>query len=591
MNAIRHFFLITCLILPFNLEATEFIESFHSDIDIRQNGDLYVTETIVVHAEGKSIRRGIFRDFPTRYQDADGRLKGVGFNVLSVKRDGKTEPYHVKRRANGERVYIGDSNVFLEPGYYEYQLSYYSTRQLGFFEKFDELYWNVTGTGWSFEIDKASAKVVLPANAEELKLTGYTGPQGSTQQNLSHRRIARDQAYFETTTPLLRNEGLTIVATFSKGLVSEPDEAQKRAWFFQDHRSSIMVFGGATILVIYYLLIWWRVGRDPAAGVIIPRYQPPSGYSPASMRFIQNMGYDKTCFSAAVVNLAVKGAVDIKDNSGGFEINKTGPATTSLAAGESEVVTGLFSDGSNRIEIKQANHRQLSKAIGKHRKSLKGDYAKKNFSTNSWYLVPAVLFSVACIFFAVKSLELEELIVKTIFVTVFTAVPMIMLVAGIRGAMAGGFKGYIRTGINFSVTIAMVVFFLSSDFDYETFSRGVSWWTIFGILTLAALNFIFYHLLKAPTRAGRKLLDQIEGFKHYLNIAEDDEIALRNAPEFTTDIYETYLPYAIALELENKWTARLDRAIQKGTIESSYHHPRWYHSHSGSSRGFAKSLS
>ena len=146
-------------------------------------------------------------------------------------------------------------------------------------------------------------------------------------------------------------------------------------------------------------------------------------------------------------------------------------------------------------------------------------------------------------------------------------------------------------GINFLVMLLFAVIFLSSDFNYERFSEGISWWLIGGIITIPVLSMLFYRLLKAPTLAGRHLLDQIEGFKHYLEVAEDDGITLKNAPRFTTDIYETYLPYAIALDLENQWTAKLDHAIESGTVERSYSHPRWYRSHGYHDKSFSRALS
>ena len=132
--------------------AAEIIHSFHSDIDIRTNGDIYVTENIIVNSEGKSIKLGIYRDFPTTYTDARGRSIQVGFEVLSVSRYGEPEAFHIEDRTNGKRLYIGQSNILLSPGEYDYQIAYLTTRQIGFFDDFDELYWNVTGNGWNFPV-------------------------------------------------------------------------------------------------------------------------------------------------------------------------------------------------------------------------------------------------------------------------------------------------------------------------------------------------------------------------------------------------------------------------------------------------------
>jgi len=568
--------ILALLLLPTAAPAAEYIDSFYSNIQVQRNGDLLVTETIRVHAEGKAIKRGIYRDFPTRYRDQRGRQLNVGFELLSVKRDNRAEPHHSENRSNGIRVYLGASNVFLEPGFYQYQISYRTTRQLGFFDDFDELYWNVTGNGWDFEIRHASAQVTLPDLAEKLSLTGFTGPQGSTEQNLDFRRKDANQAYFETTRPLPRHAGLTIVAGFPKGIVTEPSSAQRRAWFIADNKAVIIVVAGILGLLIYYLLLWRWVGRDPQAGVIIPRYRAPAGYSPASMRFIERMGYDKTCFSTAIINLAVKGAIEISDDNHGFKLEKTGPARVPLAAGENEVLAGLFGDGRNSISIARTNHSILSAAIDKHKKSLERDYEKRYFRTNSWLVIPAVLASLAILALAIANLQSEEVIFKAIFLGMFTLIPLSIIYTTLKRIISMGKNGFVRYGIFLVPMFIFFGFFFSFGFPIMEFAEDVPLLLVIGLVSMLAMHYFFYQWLKAPTLAGRRLLDEVDGFKHYLQVAEEDELALQGAPRFTTDIYETWLPYAIALDLENEWTAKLDRAVAAGTVERSYSRPGWY---------------
>ena len=66
----------------------EIITNFHADIEVQQNGDLIVTETISVEARQQQIRRGIFRDFPLTFVDNKGKTQKVGFKILSITRDG-----------------------------------------------------------------------------------------------------------------------------------------------------------------------------------------------------------------------------------------------------------------------------------------------------------------------------------------------------------------------------------------------------------------------------------------------------------------------------------------------------------------------
>ena len=554
--------------------ASEYIESFHSEIEVRQNGDLYVTETILVNAEGKSIRRGIYRDFPTRYPKAGGAETVVGFEVLSVHRNGRVEPYHLKSRSNGERLYIGDANTLIEHGLHEYRIAYLTTRQLGFFDNFDELYWNVTGTGWTFAIHRASARVSLPQAVPELRLTGYTGRQGSRAQDLVSRDLGGGRAYFETSRRLASNEGLTIVVAWPKGMIDEPSAAQRRAWFIADHMASLVIVGGALGMLALYLLLWHWLGRDPEAGVIVPLYRPPRGYSPASLRYVERMGYDKQCFTCAVVNLAVKGAVQIEDKGGEFRIRSLGKPREAPAPGEKQVMLGLFS-GADEVAIKRSNHALLSKAIVNHEKALENDYAKNYFRTNSWLLIPAIAASIALVVMAASYLPSEEIIFKTVFLGIFTLMPLFGVFSVLRAILRRGRKGFVRWGIFLVPTMAFMVVFYAS-FPIGDFADQASIPFLAGSASMLLLHVLFYHWLKTPTLAGRRLLDEIEGFKHYLEVAEEDEIALENAPTFTTDLYEAYLPYAIALDLENQWTARLDRAIASGLVKRGYSHPDWY---------------
>ena len=58
--------------------AEEVINRFDAGIEVETDGDILVTETITVTAEGNQIRRGIFRDLPRYYMD--GKLSTAVFS-------------------------------------------------------------------------------------------------------------------------------------------------------------------------------------------------------------------------------------------------------------------------------------------------------------------------------------------------------------------------------------------------------------------------------------------------------------------------------------------------------------------------------
>jgi len=193
--------------------------------------------------------------------------------------------------------------------------TYRTNRQLGFFRDHDELYWNVTGNGWKFPIDVATATVLLPPNVRNLVtgLGGYTGYAGEKGQAYTAQRDEDSNPTFRAEN-LAPQQGLSIVVTWPKGLIAEPTAAQKRAWFIADNKSLSFGVAGWIVVLLYYVMIWGMVGRDPAPGAIVPLYEPPDNMSPAAMRFLERMGFDEKAFTAAIMGLAAKGYLTIEQD-------------------------------------------------------------------------------------------------------------------------------------------------------------------------------------------------------------------------------------------------------------------------------------
>jgi uncharacterized membrane protein len=89
-------------------------------------------------------------------------------------------------------------------------------------------------------------------------------------------------------------------------------------------------------------------------------------------------------------------------------------------------------------------------------------------------------------------------------------------------------------------------------------------------------------------------MDEIEGFKMYLQTAEGDDIRRLQAPAETPELFERYLPYALALGVENAWSERFSDVLRRASEggERGYS-PTWYNGRSfrhGSIDGFTSSL-
>jgi uncharacterized membrane protein len=100
------------------------------------------------------------------------------------------------------------------------------------------------------------------------------------------------------------------------------------------------------------------------------------------------------------------------------------------------------------------------------------------------------------------------------------------------------------------------------------------------LVVLIFINCLFVHLLKALTLKGRRVMDQIEGFKIYLSVAEKERLEMLHPPAKTPELFEKYLPYALALDVENEWSEQFAEVLARAQEEGRPYTPVWYHGRS-----------
>ena len=373
--------------------AQERVLDFHSSIRISAQGVLTVTERIAVQAEGRDIRRGIVRDFPTDYRDRLGNRVSVPFDVIDVKRNGARENWVLERLSNGARIRIGRGDVMLPRGEHVYEITYRTARQIGHFPDHDELYWNVNGNGWTFAFDHISAEVQLPkaVPANELRAEAYTGPQGARGRN--YQQMIRDGAVgFSSNARFRPYEGMTIVVGFPKGIVREPGLTTRAGWFLAQNRGVSVGLIGLAVMIGFLYWRWHLVGRDPRAGPKFPRYEAPRGLSAAAVRFIDKQDYDNRCFAAALLGLGSRGYLKIRQRGDGYEIEPANKAIESLPGERSvaALATTARVIGSTYDEAVQNSR-------GLHERELKLLHEEKTFSRNRGSIVLAFLIGAATV--------------------------------------------------------------------------------------------------------------------------------------------------------------------------------------------------
>jgi uncharacterized membrane protein YgcG len=575
-------------------QADERILDFHSEIRVNPDASMQVDETIHVRAEGDRIHHGIYRDFPTYYRDRGGNVVRVEFTPLSAQRDGNDEQWRREEISNGVRIYLGDANVIVTPGEHDYVISYKTSRQLGFFADHDELYWNATGNGWDFPIDHASAAVSLPGPVDQtaMHLDVYTGAQGSKGNAASAQADAPSHAIFATTRGLGQREGLTIVVGFPKGVVVEPDSAQRASWFLRDNGGVLVGGIGLAVVWLYYLIQWFRVGRDPKPGVIIPQYDSPPDMTPGGLRHVERMKYDNRCFAADLVDMAVRGELSIHQNDGVFRVSQQDGSHAALPAVEAELSRKVFNDN-GVLEFRQEDHVTIAAAIAQHRKSLEAQDVGRYFNTHSKVLIPGIVCGIIALvlgFFARGSgSDLAASGFMTLWLSMWTIGVVTLVANAIRAWHSPpSVAGYV--GALF-VTFFALPFVAAEIFGIGLFAKlaGIGFTAVLVVMILT--NALFFRLMKAPTLEGRKLLDHIAGLRLYLGVAERDELAMQKSPPMTTDEYQKFLPYALALDVEKTWSDRFAAAVGPAAAAAAASSMAWYQSSSGNSfSDFSSSL-
>jgi uncharacterized membrane protein YgcG len=504
--------------------ALEQIDQFDVVVDVAKNGDIVVTETIDVTAEQDQIRHGIFRDLPRYYENGGDRLP-YRYEVLNVTRDGRAEHYKKSEEDNAVRLRIGDADTLLTQGAHEYLIRYRVKNQVRYFDNYDEIYWNATGTYWAFPIAKARATVVLPPGAQITGAKGYTGRLGETGADYVYA-VHGDRHVFETTRPLAAEEGLTVAVGFAKGLIEPPSNLDK-GWLWWQRNGALALLLASLCGVFWFLYRNFnKVGRDPAKGPVFPRYEAPEGYSPAATHYIYHRGVrGYQALIATLMNLAVRRrlTIDASDKKTTTLTRVDGRAASADFADEDLALEDAIFDGASVKALGKKYDPGFTAAYTLFSRTLRRKYGAPYFKWNLGYTLLAAALSVLAVEYA--------------------------------------------------------------------WHHALHWtaWHTGAVLALAALNGVFMYLMPAPTPRGQEVRTEIEGFRLYMDTAEKlqlnaAEVGSAAPPPMTTERYEKFLPYAVALGVEKPWTRHFERLIPE---EAKAYAPVWATTGSGSFHSLA----
>jgi len=527
----------------FSFNGSDRITHFNSTVRVGMDGKLTVTENISIHngdgtnsngfgaAEGtinNEIKRGIVRAFPLYYVNDKKLFQNTTFKVKSVYKNGEPETWHTEKKENGILLFTGSEYVFLKNGNYDYSITYESEHQIKFLQDYDELAWNVTGTGWNFRMDSVTCTIIIP-KAAVLSNHCYTGVEGAKNEDCNFTSEQKNDStyiYFRTTRPLLPRHGITVATSWKKGIVQAPSSFARAKYFTWNNKAVFFLPIATLLAAIFCFFYWLKYGRDLQRGSVHPLYEPPAGFSPAALGYIYDQYFTRQLTAATIVDAAVRNIVKVNVEQKGW-LMKHNAYNISRSGKDKKKATSAYEDFES--DVNDLVGTVIEK--GKYNKSLGDLNTKLEAHCESTY----------------KNKDGFDPKKKSGFFSLnssYTTIPVLLCVA----AGLWGFFGSIFTIVN-----------TRNFWQLAWFGAGV-------ILCIIVFK-IFYKLLPAYNREGRILMDKIEGFRMFLSTADASRFSAMAPPAKTLELYEKYLPFAIALGCEIAWGRQFENILDTAYLD------------------------
>jgi hypothetical protein len=491
------------------------IADFHSTVTVDKNGGIFVIERVTLEFTGHY--NGIYRDIPVEYPGPNGTNYTLFLKIVSVTDEaGQSLKYESKREGAYRKlkIYIPGADDTRKT----VLISYSAPNATRFFDDHDEFYWNVTGNDWPVPIEHSSALVQFPPNtAGSLRAQSFTGVYGSHDQEAT-AQVNGSQVEFETSNPLPMRGGLTIDIYIPKGLLQQPSTMTRAMWFLRGNPGVLLPLWA--FLVMFTL--WYTIGRDPDPGLsVAPQYEPPKGFTPAEAGTLIDDSTDPRDITSTIVDLAVKGYLKIRENVDkgwlfdhkDYVFERVKPADGKLAAHERVMMEHLFSvytsvDGTTVGETTTLSSlkNRFYTAIPTIKQDIKAELKDKKM-----YLV-----------------DPDSAHAYTFLGALIVAVPFVL----------GNIFGWFNL------------------FDSPSTLIG-------GGLIALAIIWLFGRIMSAKSVLGGRTTIQILGFQEFMNRVDADR--LKRMPP---DTFEKYLPYAMALGVEQQWAKAFAGIVQNP--------PSWY---------------
>lgn len=544
------------------------ISSFRADITVREDATLEVREELALNSAGVYFKYGFMRTLPIggnerwdrRYVGEYKKDNGIRVQILEVLQDGQPAQYDQGQGYGYPQLRIGERNVPLPAGDHLYVIRYIVTGALNLGAARDTLYWNAIGYERDVPIAEAIVTMHLPAAvpAGAVDSDASVGGRGVSYPRSRDTALERiDHAPGAVTyraTKLGPRQSLSVVLTWPAGFVHQP----KLRLLARDQ----WLLAAPAALFLYYLIAWLAIGSEPKPGPLVTRYQPPDGLSAAAVRFVVTTGSDGRSFAAVIAALACRGCLRVEPHDGTYKLSRmmSDRATEAqLAPEERRVLALLFEDGPV-LELTPAMDERNTAQNGRYivhiqqelTKRLQGKYFTRHFGL----IALGVLATFASALVLASKAQGRDA-GGAFFFTMWILFCGLMIGLMIETSFASAWKTAVRAGTGWIKLLpglaAIGAFVAAIVYMLKQLAEGISPAFALAVVFLLLVNLAWGPFFKRTTREGRRVLDEIAGFRHFLEKVEQDQLDKLNPADQAPQALEEFLPYAIALEVKEAW--------------------------------------
>jgi hypothetical protein len=557
------------------------ITMFRSDVTVKPDATLEVREEITLDSSGHYYRHGFVRVLPVnpedrwdpKYVGEYKRDNGIRVKVLEVTEDGKAVKHQQGQGFVYPQVQIGEEGVRLRAGEHRYLIRYSVSGALNLGGTVDTLYWNANGHGQTVPIAESILCIHLPPGvfATDARAEPRVGGRGVSDRRQPETELEQIEGDANGTityraTHLGARQSLSVAVTWPAGYVQAP----KLAWLGPNQS----VLAAPAALFLFYLIAWLRIGPEPKPGAVVTRYEAPEGLSAAAVRYATTTGSDGRSFAAVIAALATRRCLSVEPQDGKYKLSRLmsdRAMEAKLAPEEMRVLGMLFEDGPV-IELTpamdQRNTAQNTRYVFAIQQELSARMDGLYFTKHSGVIAIGVLatFLAAPLLAATaQGRHTSSALFFTLWVLfaglmIGLLFEMAFLPACKTALRSGGWLKLLPGAAAVGVFAAVIVYML------RKLAHGVSPAFAIMLAALLLINLAWGPRLKRRTPQGRQVLDEIAGFRLFLDKVEKDRLDKLNTAEEPAEMLDEHLPYAIALEVREAWGDHLAQTFLSTSV-------------------------